>query len=74
MTEKILKTGWGHWDKYLSKFVDKKINCLVLGEEDGVMASWLLKNVCTSHYSRVFSSYEWDYESEISFDEKISKF
>ena len=73
MKKKQLKTGWGHWDIYLSKFVDKKINCLVLGEEDGVMTSWLLQNVCTSHYSRVFSSYEWNTESEIKFDEKIAK-
>ena len=72
MTEIILKTGWKHWDMYLSKFVGKKVNCLDIGSYTGDSTCWMLNNLCTNPYSRVFSVDTWkgspeytNYTSEI---------
>jgi predicted O-methyltransferase YrrM len=82
MTEIILKTGWKHWDKYLSKFVGKKINCLDIGSYTGVSTCWMLDNLCSNPYSRVFSVDTWegsaeytDYTDDIErrFDEAVKK-
>jgi predicted O-methyltransferase YrrM len=82
MTEIILKTGWKHWDMYLSKFVGKKINCLDIGSYTGESTCWMLNNLCTNPYSRVFSVDTWEgspeygnYTNEIEkkFDEAIEK-
>ncbi len=82
MTEIILKTGWKHWDQYLSKFVGKKINCLDIGSYTGDSTCWMLNNLCTNQYSRVFSIDTWEgspeytnYTSEIEnkFDEAVEK-
>lgn len=82
MTEIILKTGWKHWDMYLSKFVGKKVNCLDIGSYTGDSTCWMLNNLCTNPYSRVFSVDTWkgspeytNYTSEIEnkFDEAVEK-
>jgi predicted O-methyltransferase YrrM len=82
MTEIILKTGWKHWDKYLSKFVGKKINCLDIGSYTGDSTCWMLNNLCSNPYSRVFSVDTWEgspeytnYTNEIEnkFDKAIEK-
>ena len=81
MTEIILKTGWKHWDMYLSKFVGKKVNCLDIGSYTGESTCWMLNNLCTNPYSKVFSVDTWEgsaeytnYTNEIEkkFDEAIN--
>jgi len=79
-----LNTGWKHWDKYLSKFVGKKINCLDIGSFEGDSTCWMLKNLCTNPYSRVYSVDTWEggsgytentvfSEVEIKFDKNVEK-
>ena len=72
MAEYILNTGWKQWDKYLSKYVDKKINCLDIGANNGKYTKWLLENLSTNNYSRVFSVDKWDPIIEKEFDTTIS--
>jgi predicted O-methyltransferase YrrM len=71
-----LNTGWKHWDMYLSKFVNKKINCLDIGSFKGDSTCWMLNNICQNPYSRVYSVDTWEgspeYNSEVKFD-KIEK-
>ena len=55
-----LNTGWKHWDKFLSKLVGKKINCLELGSYKGDATCWMLKNLCTNPDSRVYSVDAWE--------------
>lgn len=55
-----LNTGWKHWDKFLSKFVGKKINCLDIGSFEGASTCWMLNNLCSNPFSRVFSIDTWD--------------
>jgi hypothetical protein len=73
MAEYILNTGWKQWDKYLSKYVDKKINCLDIGANNGKYTKWLLENLSTNNYSRIFSVDKWDPIIEKEFDTTISK-
>ena len=82
MTEVILNTGWKYWDRYLSRFVGKKINCLDIGSYTGESTCWMLNNLCTNPYSRVFSVDTWEgsaeytnYTNEIEkqFDEAVEK-
>jgi predicted O-methyltransferase YrrM len=82
MTEIILKTGWKHWDMYLSKFVGKKINCLDIGSYTGASTCWMLNNLCLNPYSRVFSVDTWEGSAEYTeytdsiekkFDEAVEK-
>jgi hypothetical protein len=78
-----LNTGWKHWDKYLSKFVGKKINCLELGSYKGDATSWMLTNLCTNPLSKVYSVDAWEgspeyinvefSEIEKIFDENVKK-
>jgi predicted O-methyltransferase YrrM len=77
-----LNTGWKHWDMYLSKFVGKKINCLDIGSYKGDSTCWMLNNICTNPYSRVYSLDTWEgspeygnYTNEIEkvFDENVGK-
>ena len=72
MAEYILNTVWKQWDKYLSKYVDKKINCLDIGANNGKYTKWLLENLSTNNYSRVFSVDKWDPIIEKEFDTTIS--
>jgi predicted O-methyltransferase YrrM len=73
-----LNTGWKHWDKYLSKFVGKKINCLDIGSFEGDSTCWMLKNLCTNPYSRVYSVDTWEggsgYTENTVFSEVEKKF
>ena len=41
----MLKTKWKAWNKYLSKFVGKKINILELGVYKGEAMKWFLDNL-----------------------------
>jgi len=54
-----LKTNLKHWDKYLFPLVDKKINCLDIGAYTGENTCWMLTNLCTNPYSKVFSIDKW---------------
>jgi len=54
-----LKTELKHWDKYLSKFVGIRINCLDIGAYTGKATCWMLKNLCTNPYSKVYSVDRW---------------
>jgi len=71
-----LNTGWKNWDIHLSKFVNKKINCLDIGSFKGDSTCWMLNNICQNPYSRVYSVDTWEgspeYNSEVKFD-KIEK-
>ena len=82
MTNIILKTEWEHWDKYLSKFVGQKINCLDIGAYTGEATCWMLNNLCGNPYSKVFSIDTWEttteydnYTNEVEkiFDQAIEK-
>ena len=55
-----LNTGWKKWDKFLSKFVGKKINCLDIGSFEGASTCWMLNNLCANPYSLVFSVDTWE--------------
>lgn len=77
-----LNTGWKHWDMHLSKFVDKKINCLDIGSYTGASTCWMLNNLCQNPYSRVYSVDTWEgsaeyteYTNEIEqrFDSNVEK-
>jgi len=54
-----LNTGWKKWDKFLTKFVDKKINCLDLGSYEGASTVWMLQNLCGNSESMVYSVDTW---------------
>ena len=54
-----LNTELKHWDKFLSKFVGVKINCLDIGAYTGKATCWMLKNLCTNPYSKVYSVDRW---------------
>lgn len=73
MTHTIIQTEWPQWDKYLSKYANKKITCLVVGAHNGKYTEWLLNNLCMNNYSRVFSVDKWDPTIEKDFDNIISK-
>jgi hypothetical protein len=59
-----LNTGWKYWDIYLSKFVGKKINCLDIGAYKGETTCWMLNNLCSNPYSRVYSIGTWKGEPD----------
>ena len=69
MSEVILNTGWKYWDRYLDKLVGKKINCLDIGAFTGASSCWMLNNLCTHPYSRVFSVDIWDYTDDYGSDD-----
>jgi hypothetical protein len=64
MTEVIFNTKWKYWNKYLSHFASKKINCLDIGAYTGDSSCWMLKNICTHPYSKVFSVDIWAYDDK----------
>lgn len=67
-----LNTGWKHWDKFLSEYVGKKINCLELGSYKGDATCWMLNNLCTNKSSKVYSVDTWKGSPEyinVDFDE-----
>ena len=68
MTHTIIQTEWPQWDKYLSKYANKKITCLVVGAHNGKYTELLLNNLCMNNYSRVFSVDKWDPTIEKDFD------
>jgi predicted O-methyltransferase YrrM len=79
-----LNTGWKRWDMYLSKFVNKKINCLDIGSFTGDSTCWMLNNLCQNPYSRVYSVDTWEGSPEYNkaiefktieekFDENVKK-
>ena len=78
-----LNTGWKKWDKFLSKFVGKKINCLDIGSYEGASTCWMLKNLCTHPESKVYSIDTWEGSPEYGnmdfskiekkFDENVKK-
>ena len=59
MTEIILKTGWKHWDMYLSKFVGKKNIIMEIGAYKGEATKWFLKNLCNNNESLVIAIDTW---------------
>jgi predicted O-methyltransferase YrrM len=79
----VLNTGWKKWDKFLSKFVDKKINCLDIGSYEGASTCWMLNNLCTNPESKVYSIDTWEGSPEYgemdfskiekTFDENVIK-
>lgn len=74
----ILNTGWKNWDKFLSRFVGKKINCLDIGSYEGDSTCWMLNNLCTHLQSRVYSVDTWEggvgYTDNTVFSEIEKKF
>ena len=71
-TINILNTAYKNFDRYLSKYIGQKINCLVIGANNGDYSSWLLNNICTNIYSKVFSIDKWtDHILESVFDSNI---
>ncbi len=72
MAQNIIQTEWPQWDKYLSKYANKKLTCLVVGANNGKYTEWLLNNLCMNNYSRVFSIDKWDPTIEKEFDTTIS--
>ena len=73
-----LKTGWKKWDIYLQKFVGKKINCLELGSYKGDATCWMLDNLCSNPYTKVYAVDTWggspEYPTEIDFNEIEKEF
>ena len=67
-----LQTGWKQWDRFLSEFVDKRINCLDIGCLEGASTCWMLDNLCTNVQSHVFSIDTWeggpDYTTNVNFN------
>lgn len=59
-----LKTGWKHWDTYLSKYVNKKVNILEIGCYQGEATSWFLNNLCKNVNSRVYAVDTWGGSAE----------
>jgi hypothetical protein len=75
MTE---NTIYENFNIYLKKYIGQKINCLVIGADTGKYSSWLLNNLCTNLFSRVFSLDNWtdsiieqDFDSQIESTDKI---
>lgn len=50
-----LKTGWKQWDKYLNRFVGKRINIMEIGVFKGDATSWFLKNIMTNPQSLIYA-------------------
>ena len=48
-----------NFETYLKKYTGQKINCLIVGAYTGDYSCWLLNNLCTNHFSRVFSLDNW---------------
>lgn len=68
----IEKTIYESFNLYLKKYIGQKINCLVVGANTGEYSSWLLNNLCTNHFSKVFSLDNWtDPIIEQQFDTNI---
>jgi predicted O-methyltransferase YrrM len=77
MSKQILNTGWKHWDIYLSKYVNMKINCLEIGSYKGDATVWMLVNLCKNIESKVFSVDSWEGSPEyvnVDFSEIEKKF
>ena len=73
----LLNTGWKKWDKFLSKFVGKKINCLDIGSYEGASTCWMLNNLCTNPESKVYSIDTWEGSpeyTEVNFSKIEEKF
>jgi hypothetical protein len=69
MTE---NTIYKNFDIYLKKYIGQKINCLIVGADTGDYSCWLLNNLCTNIFSRVFSLENWiDPILEQQFDTNI---
>ena len=72
-TKIILKTAYTNFDIFLSKYIGQNINCLVIGANTGYYSSWLLNNICTNPFSRVFSLDKWlNSDIESKFDTTIN--
>jgi len=54
-----LKTELKHWDKHLSKLYDKRNFCLDIGSYTGKSTCWMLNNLCSNPYSKVYSIDRW---------------
>ena len=61
-----------NFETYLKKYTGQKINCLIVGAYTGDYSCWLLNNLCTNHFSKVFSLENWiDPIIENKFDTNI---
>ena len=73
-----LNSGWKQWDKYLSVFVGKKINCLDIGAYEGASTCWMLNNLCSNPQSIVYSVDTWkggpDFSEKENFNTIEKKF
>lgn len=73
-----LKTGWKHWDQYLSRFVGEKLTIMEIGVYEGVATSWFLKNLMTNPESKFYAVDTFggspEYEGNIDFTEIEKKF
>lgn len=54
-----LKTELKHWDKHLSNLYNKRNFCLDIGSYTGKSTCWMLNNLCSNPYSKVYSIDRW---------------
>ena len=70
---KSLNTGWKQWDKYLERYVGKKVNIMEIGVFKGSATKWFLTNIATNKKSKVYAVDTWEgspeYTSDINFKE-----
>ena len=51
----MLKTGWSHWDTFLSKYVGQQLNIMEIGVYEGEATSWFLRNLMSNKESKIYA-------------------
>ena len=54
-SNKVLQTGWKTWDRYLGRYVGKKVNIMEIGVFEGEATKWFLTNILTDNESKMYA-------------------
>jgi predicted O-methyltransferase YrrM len=68
-----LNIGWRQWDKFLSKFVNKKTNILEIGSYKGDATCVILEHLATNPDTKVYAIDTWEGSPEYPDGQDFSK-